>query len=377
MDLHGYVNRELENEVGKALSASPAVAVLGPRQCGKSTLASKIIEEKKGIYLDLQDRADLNKLNEPELFFEQHRNELVCLDEVQLAPHLFSYLRSEIDKKRKAGRFLLLGSASRDLIQKSTETLAGRIRFLNLTPFLKSEIINETTWQNYWLRGGFPESIFSINDEDSFHWKINFIRTFLERDIPQLGYSIPVPIMTKLWTLLSHLHGQIMNYNKLAEAANISVPTLKKYLALLEQTYMIRTLTPYSSNLKKRMVKSPKVYIRDSGILHTLQNIETYDDLLANPIIGSSWEGHCIENIIMENPKWNASFARSSNGAEVDLILERAGKIKLFEFKTSKEPKLSRGFYEFFNTLNPLSAEIIAPVDEPYQIKKGIWVRNV
>ena len=373
--MHGYIPRIVQDRIDRALTRSPAVAILGPRQCGKSTLAKKIIAGTSAIYLDLQDRVDRNKLNEPELFFDRYRGQLICLDEIQLLPEFFSVLRSEIDRDRRPGRFLILGSASRDLIKQSTESLAGRIAYIDLTPFLQKEVATNLSWSDLWLRGGFPESALSGNDHDSFAWRRDFIRTFMERDIPNLGFHIPVPTMERLWLLLAHYHGQTVNFHKLAAAADISTPTLKKYLAILEQTYMIRQLQPATANLKKRLVKSPKVYLRDSGILHALLDIKEYDFLLANPIAGASWEGFVIENIIAGHEYFRPSFLRTSNGAEVDLLLERGGHFHLFECKLSKAPKPSRGFYELVNSIQPESASIIAPVDEAYEIHAGIWVR--
>lgn len=372
--MHGYVQRLIENDIRRALDRSPAVAILGPRQCGKSTMAKKMLETHPAVYLDLQDRVDLAKLQEPELFFDRYRDKLICLDEIQRLPEFFSVLRSEIDKDRRPGRFLILGSASRDLIKQSTESLAGRIAYTDLTPFLISETSSIMPWQDIWLRGGFPESVLADNDEDSFDWRMDFIRTFMERDIPALGYAIPIPVIERLWGLLAHYHGQTVNFSKWAVAADVSVPTLKKYLAILEQTYMIRMLLPSAPNLKKRWVKAPKVYIRDTGILHGLLNIERYDSLLAHPVAGASWESFAIENIIAHHNRWVPSFLRTSNGAEIDLILERGNRKKLFEFKLSKAPKPSRGFYELIDILNPESASIVAPVDESFEIRKGIIV---
>lgn len=267
-----------------------------------------------------------------------------------------------------------MGSASRDLIKQSTESLAGRISYTDLTPFLLKEVSDISSWSDLWLRGGFPDSALADSDTDSFYWRLDFIRTFMERDIPNLGFNIPVQVIERLWLLLAHYHGQTVNYHKLAGAADISIPTLKKYLAILEQTYMVRMLPPALTNLKKRLVKSPKIYLRDSGILHALLDIEEYDYLLANPIAGASWEGFVIENIIAQYTRWKPSFLRTSNGAEIDLILERAGRRNVFECKLSKAPKPSRGFHEIVDSLQPESAWVIAPVDEPFEIKKGIVV---
>lgn len=372
--MNGYVRRLAEEKINRALLRAPAVALLGPRQCGKSTTAKFLLKKSDSVYLDLQNRVDRNKLTEPELFFERYRNKIICLDEIQLIPEFFSVLRSEIDKDRRPGRFLIMGSASRDLLQQSTESLAGRLAYIDLTPFLLKEAADIKSWDDLWLRGGFPESVLAGNDLDSFEWRLDFIRTFMERDIPSLGFNIPTPVIERLWVLLAHYHGQTVNYHKLAAAVDISIPTLKKYLAILEKTYMIRILPPAETNLKKRLIKSPKVYLRDSGILHALRDIEEYDSLLANPVAGSSWEGFVIENIIAEYDRWHPSFIRTSNGAEVDLMLERAGKRHLLECKLSKAPKPSRGFYELVSDIRPEQAWIVAPVNEPYEIKKGITV---
>ncbi len=372
--MHGYLKRVAEKELNNSLKRSPAVAILGPRQCGKSTMAKSILQGQDAIYLDLQDRADRNKLTEPELFFDRYRDKLICLDEIQLLPEFFSILRSEIDKDRRAGRFLILGSASRDLIRQSTESLAGRISYLDLGPFLLDEVKVVTTWQDIWLRGGFPDSTLAINDADSFDWRLDFIRTFMERDIPALGFYIPVPVIERLWLLLAHYHGQTINYSKMAAAADLSVQTLKKYLSILEQTYMLRLLPPASPNLKKRLVKSPKVYLRDSGILHALLDIEGYDRLLAHSAAGASWEGFVMDNILPKYKRWRPSFLRTSNGAEIDLVLERGGRSHFFEFKLSKAPKPSRGFYQLVDDMQPDSAWVVAPVDDIYEIRHDIHV---
>ena len=372
--MHGYVPRAAEAEIIQSLARSPAVAILGPRQCGKSTLAKALLQEIPAVYLDLQDRVDRNKLTEPELFFDRYRDKLICLDEIQLLPEFFQVLRSEIDRDRRPGRFLILGSASRDLIRQSTESLAGRIAYLDLTPFLLHELAGVSVWQDHWLRGGFPESVLSANDHDSFAWRLDFIRTFMERDIPGLGFNIPVPVIERLWRLLAHYHGQTVNYHKFAAAADLSIPTLKKYLAILEQTYMVRLLPPAETNLKKRLIKSPKIYLRDCGILHALLDLEGYDSLLAHPAAGPSWEGFVLEDLIAAYPRWRPSFVRTSNGAEIDLLLERSGRRHLFECKLSKAPKPSRGFHELVEDVQPEGAWVVAPADEMYEIRKNIVV---
>ena len=375
--MHGYIQRLAESELARALGRSPAVAILGPRQCGKSTLAREYLKSSEAVYLDLQDRIDRNKLTEPELFLERHRQELVCLDEIQLLPEFFAVLRSEIDRDRRPGRFLILGSASRDLIRQSSESLAGRIAHLSLSPFLLSEVEQVADWQTLWVRGGFPDSLLAADEQDSFAWRQDFVQTFLERDIPALGLAIPMPVMMRLWRLLAHYHGQTLNYSKLAGAMDLAVPTLKKYLAVLEQTYMVRLLPSCEANLKKRLTRSPKIYIRDSGILHALLEIEDYDHLLGHPAVGASWEGVALEHLIAAMPRWRPSFIRTSNGAEIDLVLERGSRKMVFEFKLSKAPRPSRGFFELVGDLQPEKAWVIAPVDRAYEYQKGIGIANL
>ena len=375
--MHGYIPRLAEQALQRGLSRAPALALLGPRQCGKSTLARQWLGDAPAVYLDLQDRADRAKLNEPELFFDHHRDALICLDEIQLLPEFFSALRSEIDRDRRPGRFLILGSASRDLIRQSNESLAGRITQVELTPFLLPEVAAVANWKQLWVRGGFPNSLLAADELDSLNWREDFIRTFLERDIPSLGFNVPTPVMERLWRLLAHYNGQVINYSKLAGAMDLSVLTLKRYLALLEQTYMIRLLPPFESNLKKRLVRSPKLFLRDSGVLHALLEIEDFDQLLANPQVGESWEAFVIEQLINALPRWRPSFVRTGNDAEIDLLLERGGKRRVFEIKLSKAPKPSRGFYQLIDDLKPDHATVIAPIDESFELSAGVWAMNL
>ncbi len=377
--MHAYITRIAEKALGKALTRSPVTAVLGPRQCGKSTLAREFLRKSgdSAVYLDLQNRSHRNMLEEPELFFEEHQDDLICLDEIQYMPEFFSVLRSEVDRNRRPGRFLILGSATRDLIHQSSESLAGRIALLDLTPFLFPEVESITESNTFWLRGGFPDSLLAADNEESFDWRQDFIRTFLERDVPALGLTIPSKVMERLWLLLSHIHGQIINYSKLADAADISVPKLKKYMGVLESTYMLRVLPPCEANLKKRLIKSPKVYLRDSGILHALQGIETFSELLAHPVVGFSWEGIVIEQIVALMPRWRPSFLQTSNGAEIDLIMEKGNRMRVFEFKASKAPKPGRGFWTLLETLKPETGVIVSPVDQPYTYRQGVRVENL
>jgi len=375
--MHTYINRKIEWDVQKNLKDFPVVAILGPRQCGKSTLAKKVVSSrKKSVYLDLELESDLRKIEDPELFLSGHEDKLVCIDEVQRMPDLFKSLRGLIDRKRKNGRFLILGSASRDLIRQSSETLAGRICYMELTPFLFSEISNagKPDLMKLWSRGGFPESFLSRSNASSATWRENFIRTFLERDIPQLGFNIPAQTMRRLWTMLAHSHGQVVNSSRLGESIGISHTTIRSYLDILEQTFMIRLVQPLHANIKKRVIKSSKVYVRDSGILHSLLAIENKNDLFGHPVFGSSWEGFALENILSVYPKHSPYFYRTSSGVEIDLVLERGSKRIAFEFKASKSPTLSKGFYQALKDLSIDHAYIISPVDEQYPLKKNVIV---
>jgi predicted AAA+ superfamily ATPase len=374
--MHGYFCRDAGTALVKALGRAPAALLLGPRQCGKSTLARQLLAQRgDAVILDLQDRADRARLQEPELFFEAHRHQLVCLDEIQLLPEFFSLLRAEIDRDRRPGRFLLLGSASGPLLRQSHESLAGRIAQLELTPFLLKEVAQAASWQQLWLRGGFPESLLAAADEDSLDWREDFIRTFLGRDIASLELGLPLPLMERLWRLLAHSQGQTLNASRLAGLLDLRSTRLKQLLAVLEQTLMLRLLPPLEANLSKRLVRSPKLYLRDSGLLHNLLGIETYDDLLAHPQAGESWEGFVIEQLIAAHPRWRPHFLRTSNGAELDLVLERGRQRRVYEIKLSKAPRVSRGFHELVGQLQPERAELIAPVDQAFEARPGIWVR--
>jgi len=312
--------RNIEPELRECLLDFPSVAVLGPRQCGKTTLAKKIVREQpNAIYLDLENPADLAKLREPELFFSQHSNQLICLDEIQRIPEIFAPLRAVIDSRNRNSQFLFLGSASRDLIRQSSETLAGRIAYLELTPFLYNEtekFYTPVSLHNFWIRGGFPDSLLARTEKSSRRWRENFIRTFLERDIPQIGFRIPAPTLRRVWQMCAHTQGQLLNSSQLGSSLGVSHTTFRSYIDILAETYMLRILPPYVSNLKKRLVKSPKVYLRDTGILHSLLAIDTFDDLLGHPVLGSSWETVAMETIIATFPEWEPYFYRTAAGTD-------------------------------------------------------------
>jgi predicted AAA+ superfamily ATPase len=379
-NLQRYIPRRIAVDLQYSLNNFPITALLGPRQCGKSTLAKHIVDGRANtLYLDLERPSDLRKLDDPEFFFQINQDKLICIDEVQMGPELFPILRVAVDDNRIAGRFLILGSASQDLIRQSSETLAGRIHFLELSPFNYDELVAARYTDSIlmWSRGGFPEAILSDSEKYSFQWRVDFIRSFLERDIPQFGFSIPAITMRRFWTMIAHYHGQLLNSSKLAQSLGVSNPTIRKYIDIMEQTFMVNILPPFITNLKKRLIKSPKIYIRDSGILHALLEIENSEDLLGHPIAGASWEGWCIEQILSLMSDWRASFYRTASGEEIDLILQRGQKLLAFEFKLSVAPKVSRGFANTLELLQPNYVWIVAPVQEGYQKSRNVKVASI
>jgi predicted AAA+ superfamily ATPase len=374
------IKRKEEDFLKVNLDIFPAVVILGPRQCGKSTLVKMLSEILTDfMYLDLQNRNDLAKLIEPELFFQANKNKTICLDEIQLMPDLFSVLRSEIDSNRQNGRFILLGSASRDLIQKSSESLAGRIGMIELTPFLISELKHEKQFNlnQYWLRGAYPDSYLAESDSASVLWRENFLRTYVERDIPQLGFQIPAQQLKRMLIMSAHSHAQMFNASKLGESLGLTHPTIKRYLDLLEQTFILRSLPPYELNTKKRLVKSPKVYVRDSGLLHRLLQIDDYNSLLSHPILGSSWEGLVIENICSSLRDCQFSFYRSAAGDELDLIIQKGRKVIAVECKASTAPKLTKGFWKAIEIVKPEFTYVVAPVLEKFPVAKKVLICNL
>ena len=376
--MQSYVKRHITKTVQERLKNNPVVAILGPRQCGKSTLAREILSSiKNSIYLDLEKPSDFNKLNEPEVFFSANKGRLICLDEIQRKPDLFPVIRSVVDENRVNGQLLVLGSASRDVVQKSSETLAGRISYCELAPFALKEISGkdgDTGLRRFWIRGGFPRSFLAKNDEASFQWRNDFIGTFLERDISLAGFSIPIQSMRRLWSMCAHLHGQLLNASKLGDSLGTSYHTARNYIDILESTFMLRVLRPWTANLKKRLVKSPKIYVRDSGILNALLGIETYNDLLGHPVFGASWEGLVVENVISTLPGWEAGFYRTSSGTEIDLVLGRGRRLVAVECKASASPEVGKGFDIALNDLGIKDAWIIAPVKEAYMLTKTVRV---
>jgi len=373
-----YIKRSAEAKLHEYLKIFPAVAVLGPRQCGKSTMIKQFAQKsKKFVYLDLQNSGDLRKLQEAEFFFENNANKTVCIDEIQLAPHLFSVLRSAIDSHRKPERFILLGSASRDLIQKTSESLAGRVGFIELSPFTKSEILTIDKENKLWLRGGFPDSYLAKDNKAAYIWLEQFLRTYIERDLQNFGINIPAIQIRRFLTMFAHNQAQVLNSSKLAESLGLTHPTIRRYIDLLENSFVMRTLQPFENNIKKRLIKSPKVYIRDTGILHKLLQIGTLNDLFSHPVFGFSWEGYVIENIIRENQDFQFFFYRTSGGNEIDLVVETSKKRIAVECKASVAPQLSHGNYSAIEDIKANEVYIVAPVKAPYKLKENIIVSNL
>jgi hypothetical protein len=365
-------------KVTQKLENNPAVALLGPRQVGKSTLAKEIISKSKdAVYLDLELESDRLKIEkDPELFLKINKGKLICLDEIQFLPNLFITLRGVIDKTNANGQFLILGSASRDLIKQSGETLAGRISYLEITPFLRKEVL-DIDFIDYWVKGGYPRSILAPNIELSFDWRQVYIQSFLERDLPSLGFRVPAITLKRFWTMLAHSQGQVINFAKLASSLDVSGHTIKHYIDILEQTFVIRVLRPFHSNEKKRLIKSPKVYIRDTGLLHSLLRIETINELLGHPVIGSSFETLVIENIVHHFPRYEIYFYRDSSGNEVDLVLIKGMKKIVIEIKASTAPKVGASFWNAVKFLRPDQMWVIAQVDSSYPGKDGLKITNL
>ena len=363
-----WITKFLQDE----LAQFPAVALLGARQVGKTTLAKIIAKDHHSIYLDLEAPEDLQKLSDPTNYLKNHRDKLVILDEIQRNPELFPILRSLVDSDRRKGRFLILGSASPDLIRKSSESLAGRIIYLEMSPFSLAEIGSEeeSMWR-LWRRGGYPDSFLAESESDSCQWREAFVQTHLERDIPNLGIRIPASTLHRFWTMLAHFHGQLWNAGKIASSLGVSNPTVKGYLDILQSTFMIRHLPPFFPNVKKRLVKTPKIYLRDSGLLHTLLRIEDQEGLLGHPSAGVSWEGWVIEQICSIIPRsWAVHFYRTGAGAEIDLVLQPSASHPLvaIEIKRTLSPKPTKGFLSACADLGRVKGFFVYPGDELYPI---------
>jgi predicted AAA+ superfamily ATPase len=368
-----YLARISESALRDRLKAAPVVAVIGPRQCGKSTLVKHLFRKRKNIiYLDLERPTDLEKLALPELFLQAQKDKLICIDEIQRKPELFPLIRSLVDEWERPGCFLILGSASRELLKQSSESLAGRISYNRLTPFLLNELPG-CAIADYLIRGGFPRSILADSEKHSYEWRQDFIATFLERDLRQWAGFTPTT-MRRLWKMLAHLNGQTANFAMLGSALNISAVSARRYIELLTSTYMTDLVEPYFSNLKKRLVKAPKVYIADSGLANALLEIRSYPDLTGHPSIGVIWESVVLANLRGWYPNAEIFYYRTSAGAEIDFILKFAGQVIALECKVSSETSLSKGNYFALKDIKPRQTFVVSPSGSSWPMRKNIEV---
>ena len=370
------ITRDVYQNVLRALDRQAAVALIGPRQVGKTTLALEIAASRKAVYLDLEALEDREKLKNPTLFLTRNQGTLVILDEIHRMPELFRALRGLIDEGRRkglrVGRFLILGSASIDLLRQSGESLAGRIEYIDMEPFnvLETKAEARADLERLWLRGGFPDSCLAASDEDSYAYRRNFIRTYLERDVPQFGPRIPAETLERLWIMLAHSQGQGLNASRLAASLSVSAPTVSSYVDLLADLLLVRRLPPLHANVKKRLVKSPRVYIRDSGLTHALLGLADTNQLFGHPVFGSSWEGFVIENLLCVAPERTAaSFYRTAAGAEIDLVLDLPGSRRwAIEIKSGIAPRLEKGFYNALEDIEPDKSFVVTAGLQRYPV---------
>ena len=375
------ISRRLHDTVADRLRHTASVVLLGPRQVGKTTLARAIAAKRgdRAVYLDLERPADRNRLVDADTYLRAQAGRLVVIDEIHRAPGLFAVLRGIIDDARakgdRSGRFLLLGSASLDLMQQSSESLAGRVAYLELAPFDALEWVARTrSLDTLWVRGGFPQSATARNDARSVEWRQDFIRSYLERDVPMFAPRLPAESVGRFWRMLAHAQGTLLNASRLAGSLGVSAPTVARYLDLLVDLQLVRRLRPWHANVGKRLVKSPKTYVRDSGLLHALLDLDSWDALLGHPIAGSSWEGFVIENLIgAAGDRRTPYFYRTADGAEVDLVFERAGRVEFaIEIKRTTAPTVSRGFRSACDTLAPKKAFVVHGGKEEWPLGQGV-----
>ncbi|MBL7906698.1 MAG: ATP-binding protein [Bacteroidales bacterium] len=383
------IKREKTRQLIDALQAMPVVALIGARQVGKTTLSIEISKQinKQVTYIDLESDADFNKLTDAESYLKRFSNQLLIIDEVQRKPDLFRILRGIVDERKRngenTGHFLLLGSSSADLLQKSSESLAGRIRYLELTPFTINELSeNERaalSLEKLWLRGGFPGSYLAATEQESWEWRRDFYVTYVERDIPTMGVGVPPNQLKRFWNMLAHYHGNQVNFSELGRSLETSHTTIRNYLDLLVDFYMVRQLFPWSGNIRKRLVKSPKIYLRDTGILHSLLQISNVEALFSHPSLGASWEGFVIENIInLLNDRWEYYYYRTATQAEIDLVLHSpANEIWAIEIKRTSVPKLTRGFYEGCKDIGATNKWVISANNDRYPLPGEVEVIGI
>ena len=375
------IPRNIEATLRERLSSVvPAVVLLGPRQVGKTTLARKIAADWPGgaVYLDMERPADRRRLDDADAYLRAQRDKLVVIDEIQRVPNLFEVLRGIVDDRRAAGErfghFLLLGSAALELMRQSSETLAGRVAYLEIGPVGILEAGDaRLDAQTLWVRGGFPESLLAQGDSASLDWRRDFIRSYLERDVPMFAPRMPVQVLGRLWTMLAHQQGGLLNQARLAAGLGVSAPTVTRYTDLMVDLQLVRRLAPWSGNVGKRLVKAPKIYVRDSGIVHALLDLDTWNDVLGHPVVGASYEGFVIENLIQcAGPRFRPYFYRTHDGAEIDLLLERGGQPEIaIEVKRSSAPTVDKGFGLACDDLMVSQRYVVYPGEETYPIRQG------
>jgi uncharacterized protein len=384
------INRQTQSVVLQRLTQSaPAVVLLGPRQVGKTTLARQVAAQwpSGSVYLDMERPADRLRLDDADAYLRAQCGKVVVIDEIHRAPGLFEILRGIIDERRakgeRYGHFLLLGSAALDLMQQSAETLAGRVAYIEMSPVTLLEATAATatpplTENALWTRGGFPDSLLASSDANSLDWRSDFIRSYLERDVPMFAPRMPFEIISRLWTMLAHQQGSMLNQAKLASSLGITAPTVTRYIDLLVDLQLVRRLQPYSGNIGKRLVKAPKVYVRDSGLVHALLGLRTWDDILGHPVAGPSYEGFCLENLITAaaqntNTPRRPYYYRTQDGAEIDLVFERAGQPQLaIEIKRASAPSVERGFHVACEDLGITQRYVVYPGDETFALRAGV-----
>ena len=372
------IRRRISKEINESLAYFPVVSIIGPRQVGKTTLAKQIIADAQNsaIYLDLERTSDIFKLNNAELFLSQHKDKLIVIDEVQLKKDLYPLLRSLVDETNKPGQFLLLGSASPELIRHSSESLAGRIAYHQLYPFDMVEAPETISQNDLWLKGGFPKALLAKSQNLVQQWMENFISTYLNRDLLQLGLNASPTVIRNLWSMMAHLNGQLLNATTIGKSLGLSTPTVKKYIDFLEDAFLLKRLHPFSWNMQKRLVKSPKIYLTDTGILHQLIGITDFINLAGNPIIGSSWESFVINQILaLKKNRIDIYFYRTHHGTEVDLVFTKGFiVVATAEIKYSNAPQLTKGNFFAFDDLKAPMNYVITPSSDDYLIKDNIKV---
>jgi uncharacterized protein len=372
-----YYKRVLEKSIIKSLTHFPVTAILGPRQCGKTTMAKHLLTGyDNAIYLDLERPSDLQKLDDAEWFFQSNKTKLICIDEIQRKPDLFPVIRSLVDEWSGAGHFIVLGSASQDLIKQSSESLAGRISYHRLTPLLFQEIQADYSLEEYMVKGGFPGSLFAKDADISETWRENFILTFIERDILQWSNIMPTALR-RMWQMLAQNNGQVQNYAMLCDSLNVSYPTLKNYIDLLQQTFMLEIIPPLFSNHKKRIIKSPEIYLNDTGLICVFAGIHSFNQLSGHVLLGPVWETLVLQNLKAVFPKINLFFYRTAHGAEVDFVLEYGGKTLAVECKASLSPKLSKGNYISKTDVSAEKLLVVIPAEVGYEKNQDTYIASL